>query len=139
MNLDTLAFEDEIVVPVFFDVPVFDNVQIDDGLPIRGSAFGTGNADGIASAGEKVMLYLDTARLRLYTDDPYVEASQERLIDEMIPARWPDGFTLSSVIKISDHCPDGYVIECLASYETKAYMPIERKVTWGKVRIKVEN
>jgi hypothetical protein len=82
---------------------------------------------------------MDSARLRLYTDDPHVQTSQERLVDEVLPARWPDGFTLSSIIKISDDCPAGHEIECLASYETKTHMPIERKVTWGMVRIKVEN
>jgi hypothetical protein len=139
MNLDTLAFQDELMLPVFFDVPVFDKIQIDDGRAVRDSAFGIGNANGIASAGEEIMLYVDSARLRLYTDDPYVQTSQERLVDEVLPARWPDGFTLSSVIKISDECPAGHEVECLASYETKTHMPIERKVTWGMVRIKVEN
>ena len=139
ISLDTLTFEDELMLPVFFDVPVFDNIQIDDGLQVRDSTFGRGNADGVAAAGEEIMVYVDSARLRLYTDDPYVLASRERLVDEVLPARWPDGFTLSSVIRISDDCPDGHVIECLASYETKTHMPIERQLTWGKVEIKVDN
>jgi hypothetical protein len=139
MHLDTLSFEDELILPVFFDVPAFDSLRIDDGIQVRDSTFGRGNADGVASAGEEIMVYVDSARLRLYTDDPYVLASRERLVDEVLPARWPDGFTLSSVIKISDDCPDGHVIECLASYETKTHMPIERQLTWGKVQIKVDN
>jgi len=138
INLDTLVFEDELTLPVFFDVPLFDDVQIDDGSPVRDRAYGAGNANGVASAGEEIMLYVDSARLRLYTDDPYVQASRERLVDEMLPAQWPDGVTLSSVIKIREDCPAGHEIECLASYETKTHMPIERKVTWGKVKIKIE-
>ena len=56
---------------------------------------------------------------------------------DAIPAFWPDGYTLSSIIHIAPDCPDGHRIECMASYETKSYNPIERKVTWGKVRITV--
>jgi hypothetical protein len=57
----------------------------------------------------------------------------------VIPAKWPDGFTTSSVIKISDKCPDGYIIEGVGNFETKGYMPIDRKVTWGRVKIQVKN
>jgi hypothetical protein len=84
------------------------------------------------------MIYAGNHRLRLYTDDPYVETEQEQLIDEVLPAKWPDGFTLSSVINVSADCPKGHVIEFLASYDTKTFMPIERKVTWGKVFVEVD-
>ena len=49
------------------------------------------------------------------------------------------GFTTSSVIKISNNCPDAHVIEGVGNFETKGYMPIDRKVTWGKVKIQVKN
>lgn len=129
---------DEFVVPVFFDVPKLDSIRIDDGILVRDEKYGKGNSDGKVSAGESIMIYSGSHRLRLFTDDPYVETDKERLIDEVIPAKWPDGFSLSSVIKISDKCPKGHVVELLASYDTKTFMPIERNVTWGKVIIKTE-
>lgn len=131
------VFEDEMILPVWFDVPVLTDIRIDDGRVLRDSAFGNGNGNGIAEAGERVLLYKDSSRLRLYTADQWVSAAEERLADEIIPARWPDGFTLSSVIKIKPGCPKDHVITFLASYETKTFNPIERKVRWGTVRIKV--
>jgi hypothetical protein len=84
------------------------------------------------------MLYAGDHRLRLYTDDPYVDTESERLADEVIPSRWPDGFSLSSIIKISENCPAGHVIEFLTSYDTKEFETIERKVTWRTVSLRVE-
>ncbi len=131
------AFKDEVVVPVFFDVPVLNGVRVDDGRTLRDKAYGTGNGDGLAAAGEAVMLYTGDHRLRLYTDDPYVVTGSERVADEVIPSRWPDGFTQSSIVKIGADCPEGHVIEFLASYETKDFESIERHVTWGKVFLTV--
>lgn len=111
-------FEDEMIMPVWFDVPEWKDVRMVD------------------TAG-RIMLYKDSSRLRLYTEDPWVARNEETLADEMLPARWPDGFTLSSVIKIRPGCPPGHEIIFLASYETKTFNPIERKVRWGRVRIKV--
>jgi hypothetical protein len=132
------AWSDDFVVPVLFDVPYFQNLKADDGISIRDKAFGTGNADGLVNKDERILLYEGMNRLRIYTDDKYVIALDERLADEVIPAIWPDGYTLSSIIHISPDCPAGHEIECVASYETKTHNPIERKVIWGKVRIKVK-
>ncbi|GEP97053.1 alpha/beta hydrolase [Chitinophaga cymbidii] len=129
--------EDEMIVPVWSDAPEWTDIKIDDGRPLRDSAFGSGNGNGITEAGERIMLYKDASRLRLYTEDPWVAYDEETLADEIIPARWPDGFTLSSVIKIKPGCPQGHEIVFLASYETKTFNPIERKVHWGTVRIRV--
>jgi len=128
---------DEIIVPVKFNVPFFRNISIDDGVAVREKSFGKGNGNGSADAGENILVYQDKNRLRLYVEDPWVINEDERLNDEVIPAFWPDGYTLSSIIHIAPDCPDGHRIECMASYETKSYNPIERKVTWGKVRITV--
>jgi len=124
-------------VPVNFDVPLFGTLRFDDGAAVRERAQGSGNADGVPDAGERVAVYEGDHRLRLYTDDPWIINDDERAADEIIPAIWPDGYTLSSVIRISPDCPDGHPVECLASYETKSYNPIERSVTWGKVRFTV--
>ncbi|RRA97990.1 alpha/beta hydrolase [Larkinella rosea] len=126
--------KDELEIPVRYEVPVFNAVSVDDGKVIRDQANGKGNADGVVNPGEKVMLYAGKNRLRLYTEDPWV---REEWADEMIPARWPDGFTQQSILQISPDCPDGHRIECLANYETKTFNPIERNVTWGKVTFTV--
>jgi hypothetical protein len=129
---------DEINIPVRFEAPYFSDLQTDDKVAVRDIAFGTGNADGIPNPDEKIVLYSGKNRLRLYTEDPYVIAEDEKLADEVIPARWPDGYTQFSVIHIAPNCPDGHEIECLASYETKTFNPIERKLKWGKIRLKVQ-
>jgi enterochelin esterase-like enzyme len=128
-----------IAVPVNFDVPLFSNLRFDDGVAVREKALGSGNADGIPEAGERIMVYEGEHRLRLYADDPWIINGDERAADEIIPAIWPDGYTLSSVIHISPACPEGHTVECLASYETKSYNPIERRVTWGRVRFTVRH
>ena len=133
------SVSDEFIVPVFFKAAAFDSIRVDDGRQIRDTIIGEGNGDGITDAGERILLYQGDHRLRLYTDDPWVLPGRERLADEMIPARWPDGFTLSSVIQISPDCPDEHTIELLAHYETKAFNPIERKFTWGRVRLTVRH
>ncbi len=138
MSSGKYAWNDDFVVPVLFDVPYFKIIKIDDGIALRGKAMGQGNADGIADKNERILLYEGTNRLRIYTDDKYVIAHDERLTDEVIPAIWPDGYTLSSVIHISPDCPPGHEIECVASYETKTHNPIERMVIWGKVIIRVK-
>lgn len=151
MKEDSLRFCDVLVLPLFYDVPEFTNIKIDDGISVAGthnqgdfsksvndSIYGTGNADGFASPGEQIMIYENGHRLRLFTDDPYVISEDEKLVDEFLPGKWPDGFTLSSVVKIADDCPDGHEIEFLAHYETKTFMPMYRKLKWGKVNIKIK-
>jgi enterochelin esterase-like enzyme len=139
LSLGAANFEDEMMLPVFFDVPAVPIVTIDDGINIKDSALGSGNGDGAARAGEKIMVYIEGRRARLYTDDPYVETAEEKLVDEILPGTAGDGYTLSSVIRIARNCPPGHVIELLASYETKSLIPeepIDRKLTWRKVFIK---
>jgi hypothetical protein len=135
-------FTDAITVPAYYDVPYFSNIQIDDGRTIAtntGPALGTGNGNGQAEASEKLMLYENGRRLRLYTDDPYVVTASEMDYVEMLPEGiWPDGFTQSSIIKIADNCPSGHTIEFFANYETKTRQPIGRVMHWGKVKITVK-
>ncbi|HET6559473.1 MAG TPA: alpha/beta fold hydrolase [Prolixibacteraceae bacterium] len=150
MEYDTVHLEDDIVVPVFYNVHYFANVKVDDGrlipsvkitantgMTAKDSIYGTGNGDGKVAPGEQIMLYKDGHRLRLYSDDPYVVAEEEKMVDEVLPAVWPDGYTLSSVVKIAPDCPAGHEIEFIGHYETKTYMPIYRQVKWGKIKVKV--
>jgi hypothetical protein len=141
VTLDSSKSEDEIMVPVFFEVPVGDAFTIDDGRKINDTTtvYGKGNGDGVVSKGESIMIYVDGYRTRLYSDDPFVQTGMETLVDEALPAKWPDGYTLTSVVRIDPRCPDGHMIEFLANYETKGFMPIDRRVTWRKISVKVRN
>ncbi len=131
---NNLLWQDEFDAPVFYDVLEFNNIGIDDGDT---EIFGSGNGNNVVEPGETVMFYEITGmskRLRVYYDDPYLE---ERLYDEMQPDKWGDGYTLSSLIKISENCPIGHKIRFLASYEIKDWESIKRNVTWGTFTITV--
>jgi pimeloyl-ACP methyl ester carboxylesterase len=138
MRCGNEVFSDAITVPVFYDVPYFSNIAMDDGVTVKDKVIGTGNGNGQAEASEQIMLYENNHRLRLYTDDPYIETASEQLFDEVLPGFWADGITFSSIVKIADNCPPGHIIEFLANYETKTYMPMRRDVHWGKVKIIVK-
>lgn len=124
---DSQYFTDNFVVPVLYEGPQLDSIQLKDE-----------NGNGRAESGEQLQLQSGTHRLRLYTESKWVLGEEEELLDEMIPARWPDGFSLSSVIRISPDCPSGEIIEFYASYETKSFNPIERKTHWGKVKLTIQ-
>ena len=139
INCDGVITKDAVTIPVYYDVPYFSHIRIDDGSGVRGMPVGTGNKNSIAEPSEKIILFENYQRLRLYTDDPYVEQYPEGNFYEMITSGiWPDGFSRSSIVKIADNCPAGHTIEFLACYETKTFMPVQRKVVWGKVRIVVK-
>jgi enterochelin esterase-like enzyme len=123
---------EEFDVPVFYDVPEFDDIGIDDG---DSEIFGSGNGDNIADPGETVMIYQHSNRTRLFYDDPYID--DERLYDELQPDKWGDGYALSSLIHISKDCPVGHEIKFLAYYEIKEWKTIKRNVTWGYFTITV--
>ena len=131
IRCDDEVYTDNVIVPVFYDAPLFKDIKIDD-------REGTGNGDGQANASEYIALFENNQKLRLYTDDPYIDSDEEKLSDQMIPAIWPDGFTFGSTIKIADNCPPGHTIEFLANYETKTFMPIRREVHWGRVKITIK-
>lgn len=127
----------ELVVPVIFDVPPFIQVTIDDNRKVNDStaARGQGNGDGIADPGERIVIYVDGHPLKIYADSPYVTTSKEEQFDIMVPAKWPDGFTFASIIKMSENIPAGTKLQLLGNYETKEFMPVKRQVHWGKVEI----
>ncbi|MBK8088868.1 MAG: alpha/beta fold hydrolase [Chitinophagaceae bacterium] len=125
-------WKDEFDAPVFYDVPEFSNIGIDDG---DSEIFGSGNGDNIADPGETIMIYQHSNRTRLYYDDPYIDC--ERLYDELQPDKWGDGYALSSLIHISKDCPVGHQIRFLACYEVKEWKTIKRNVTWGVFTITV--
>ena len=129
------TWNDEFDAPVYFDVPEFTRIGIDDG---DSEIFGSGNGNNIAEPGETVMIYEisnGSRRLRLYYDDPWIDS--ERLYDEIQPDKWGDGYSLSSLIHISKECPPGHQIKFLASYEVKDWMKIRRDVTWGTFTITI--
>jgi enterochelin esterase-like enzyme len=121
------SWKDEFDAPVYYDVPAFTKIGIDDGD--RGS-LGTGNGNHIAEPGETFSVYQGSHLTRLYCDDPNVEG--EQLEDTVLPDKWGgDGFTLSSLIRISKDAPVGHQIKFLASFEEKEWKVIKRNVTWG--------
>ena len=126
------VWKDEFDAPVYYDVPEFSNIGIDDG---DSGIFGSGNGDNIADPGETIMIYQDSHRTRLYYDDPYVDS--ERLYDELQPDKWGDGYAISSLVHISKDCPVGHQIKFLACYEVKEWKTIKRNVTWGVFTITV--
>ncbi len=126
------SWKDEFDAPVFYDVPAFDDIGIDDG---DSEIFGSGDGDNIADPGETVMIYQHSYRTRLFYDDPYVDG--ERLYDELQPDKWGDGYALSSLIHISKDCPAGHKIRFLAYYEVKEWKTIKRNLTWGYFTITV--
>ena len=125
-------WKDEFDAPVFYDIPEFTNIGIDDG---DSEIFGSGNGNNIADPGETIMIYQDSHRTRLYYDDPYVD--HERLYDELQPDKWGDGYAISSLVHISKDCPPGHQIKFLACYEVKEWKTIKRNVTWGVFTITV--
>ncbi|HEY4153893.1 MAG TPA: alpha/beta fold hydrolase [Puia sp.] len=125
-------WNDEFDAPVFYDVPEFTDIGIDDG---DSEIFGSGNGDNIADPGETVMIYQHSNRTRLYYDDPYID--DERLHDDLQPDKWGDGYAFSSLIHISKDCPIGHKIRFLACYEVKEWKTIKRDVTWGSFTITV--
>lgn len=130
-----LVWNDEFDAPVFYDVPEFTNIGIDDG---DSEMFGSGNGNNIAQPGEHILIYEITNgshRTRLYYDDPYID--HERLYDEVQPDKWGDGYSLSSIVHISEDCPPGHQIKFLASYEVKDWLAIRRDVTWGTFTITI--
>ncbi len=136
IKYDTVVFESDFVIPVFFDVPLFDSLSVDDGLMVRDSIFGIGNGNSLVSPGEEIMIYQGNHRLQLFYDDPYIIS--ERISDEVLPCFWQgDGITMSSVIKIDENCPPGHRFEIIGRYETRAYNPMFRYAHWGKVEFEV--
>ncbi|PKQ44437.1 alpha/beta hydrolase [Confluentibacter flavum] len=136
LQLDNTIFENVFSVPIFFDVPIFENLAIDDGRFIKDTIVGVGNGDGMVSPGEEIMIYADGRRTQLYYDDPYIIG--EKLFDEALPAIWQtDGITFSSIIRISENCPKGHQLKLLAKSETKSNNPISRSVTWGRIYLVV--
>jgi len=128
-----LEWKDEFDAPVYYNVPEFSKIGIDDG---DSEIFGSGNGNNIAEPGETVMIYEisnGSHRLHLYYDDPFIDS--ERLYDEIQPDKWGDGYSLSSLIHISKDCPPGHKIKFLASYEVKDWQAIRRDVTWGTFSI----
>jgi|WetSurMetagenome_2_1015567.scaffolds.fasta_scaffold00415_10 enterochelin esterase-like enzyme len=128
-------WNDDFEAPVYYDVPEFNQIGIDDG---DSEVFGSGNGNNIAEPGETVMIYEisnGSHRMRLYYDDPYIDS--ERLYDEIQPDKWGDGYSLSSLIHIAKNCPGGHQIKFLANYEVKDWKKIRRDVIWGTFTITI--
>jgi hypothetical protein len=119
-------WKDEMDVPVFFNVPEFTNIVIDDDIAY--SEYNNGN--GFAEPGELVVL--ETAKeelLRVSHEDEFVEFTTEEF--------WDANEALSySKIKISDKVPVGHKIRFLARID--GWDGSIEMVTWQWGRVVVE-
>lgn len=126
------SWMDELDIPVFYNVPEFENIGIDDG---DSEIFGSGNGNNIAEPGERIMIYEVNHRTRLYYDDPCIESESVHV--DLQPDKWGDGYAVSSLLRISEGCPVGHEIRFLANYEIKEWKTIKRNVYWGSFTITV--
>jgi hypothetical protein len=84
---------------------------------------GNGNGDGIVNAGERLCVLTQSDRggdvwygLRLYTDDGYVDRSEENAIWHLRPD-WSGTARQTSEILIAPDCPAGHEIEFYGRYD----------------------
>ena len=100
-------WKDEMDVPVFFNVPEFTNILIDDDIAY--SEYNNGN--GFAEPGELIVLKTTKEELlRVSHEDEFVEFTTEEF--------WDFGENLAhSMIKLSDEAPVGHKFRFLARIE----------------------
>jgi hypothetical protein len=84
---------------------------------------GEGNGDGIANPGEWISIFtksdLDSQHdfgLQLYTDDPYVNMDNRRMLF-FARADWSGAQRLTSQVQIKPDCPEGHMINFYGIYE----------------------
>jgi hypothetical protein len=84
---------------------------------------GEGNGDGIANPGEWISIFtkseLDSLHdfgLQLYTEDPYVNMENRRMLF-FARADWSGAQRLTSQVQIKKDCPDGHEIAFYGIYE----------------------
>jgi len=132
--------KDEFDLPVFYSLGELTQIQIDDGRVISDSIplLGKGNGNGLAEAGESIVIYSKNNPLRLYYDTPFIRKQNEEVLVRVLPAKWPDGYTQYSLIKIEENTPIGQKIMLQANYQTMEYMPIKRVVHWGNIELEIE-
>ena len=126
------TWKDEIDVSVFFQVPEFTAVVVDNGVQN-----GKGNGNGIPEPGESIVLEVEGRPTRLYYEDAWIEKDDEVLRDELLPSKWKDGFTFTSAVHIDAQCPTGHAVGFLANYETKDFDSLKRTVHWGTIQMVV--
>jgi len=122
-------WKDEMDVPVFFNVPEFTNILIDDDMAY--SEYNNGN--GFAEPGELIVLKTTKEEfLRVSHEDEFVEFTTEEFWDA-------DGTVSHSMIKLSDEAPVGHKFRFLARIED--WVDSIRLVTWqwGKASVEVND
>ena len=84
---------------------------------------GEGNGNGIANPGEWISIFtksdLDSLQdfgLQLFTEDPYVDMDNRRMLF-LARADWSGAQRLTSQVKIKPNCPDGHEISFYGIYE----------------------
>jgi hypothetical protein len=121
------AWQDEVYIPVMFNVPLLSNFNINDNIPE-----GTQNrVNGFAEPGERIIL--ETAlgeRLRLQYDDEYVVQEEEEVV-------FPDKTLSYSVIRISENAPVGHKVTFQARLEEYDASVELVDYTWKKIVLEI--
>ena len=121
-------------VPVFFNVPEFTNIFIDDDI----AHSGLNNGNGFAEPGELIALKtldprtFEEVLLRISHEDEYVEFTTEEF--------WDAGENLAySMIKLSDEVPVGHKFRFLARFDTLDIALELVTWQWGTASVEVND
>jgi S-formylglutathione hydrolase FrmB len=115
-------------VPFYSPEKILNHFEIADGRTVKleveeKTVVGEGNGNGIANPGEWISIFtksdLDSLHdfgLQLYTEDPYVNIENRRML---FFARndWSGEQRLTSQVQITSDCPDGHEIHFYGLYE----------------------
>ena len=144
---------DFLELPVWEDVPVWRDVEIEDGRPglTAWPIQGRGNGNGIAEAGERILLTRGGIPLFVQLDDPRIPRGAETLF---LTNQQPEGIhSLDAInratrLDLPADLPDGTRIHLLArqEIETRRIHPGDpsahchyREVHWGQVELIVHH
>jgi enterochelin esterase-like enzyme len=124
-------WKDAFNVPVFFDVPAFEQFTV-----VDNKSYGkTNNGNGIPEPGELIGIRVKDKMLRLFCDEAHIVDEKEQRIFTSAPKNGKESYSL---VKISEECPPGTRLEFLARKEH--YVPDLETVRyeWGKTEITVQ-
>ncbi len=146
-------WEDHLELPVWADVPVWQDVEIEDGRPglTEWPMQGRGNGNGIAEAGERILLTRGGIPLFVQLEDARIPRSAETLF---LTNQQPEGILSLDAINratrldLPADLPDGTRIHLLARQEIEvrrshprdptAYWH-HREVHWGRIELIVHS
>ncbi len=140
---------DHLEVPVWEDLPIWRDVEIEDGRPglTQWPIQGRGNGNGIAEAGERIVLVRGGIPLFVQLDDSRIPRTAETLF---LTNQQPEGILSLDVINrairldLPADLPEGARIRLLARQEIEVRRPHprdpdaawhHREVHWGQIEL----